>query len=378
MTSRPLSPKRLAKALLAFYDREGRSLPWREMGVGNLYPIWLSEVMLQQTGVETVIPYFHRFLDRFPDLQSLARADTETVLSLWQGLGYYQRGRNLHRAARLVVEEMGGRIPHTREGLLKLPGIGPNTAAAILAIGLNQPEAILDGNVKRVVARMIALDQPVSSKEGLARLWQAARAWTPANRPGDYAQGIMDLGATLCTPRDPHCPRCPWQADCLGYRQGNPQAYPVANPKKKAQPKKIQVTLLVRRGDGCLLLVERPAKGLLGGMWEPPGGEMGEPLSGRSSDPRSGQSSVWLQQQAEVLVQGLGLQVDRLGALPSVRHVFTHFQLTVYPFQSLYLGGTPRFQGERNHCWADSETLTCLPISTLHRKVLAHWSDGSP
>ncbi|MEO5332038.1 MAG: A/G-specific adenine glycosylase [Magnetococcus sp. YQC-5] len=345
----------MVQRLLIYYDANGRDLPWR--GVKDLYRIWVAEIMLQQTGVKTVWPYYLKFLARFPDIGCLAAASEEEVLSCWQGLGYYRRARHLHAAACRVVGEMAGRMPETLEGLVGLPGIGVSTAGAILAIGLNQPQAILDGNVKRVLSRLVALEHEVDSVSGRAMLWGLARHLTPVNRSGDYAQAIMDLGSEICRLRQPDCGRCPWSPWCQALAMGRPEGFPVVAPKG-VKPHKFQFKALIFRDDGSVLLLQRPARGLLGGMWEPPGDDFH--LSTDPPDPDTVR---------QVLADSLGLQVTLPMGLPLVRHVFTHFRLTVFPFSCHWLGGEP---GDVTPFrWVVPQMLSSLPISTLHRKVLA-------
>ncbi len=343
----------MARCLLAYYDARGRDLPWR--GGQDLYRIWVAEIMLQQTGVKTVMPYYQTFLERFPDVVTLAYAPLETVLACWQGLGYYRRAVHLHAAACRVVFELNGRFPETMQELLTLPGIGLSTAGAILAIGLNQHHPILDGNVKRVLARLLALELPVDSTKGRKILWHYATELTSVKRPGDYAQAIMDLGAEVCRLRHPDCLTCPWNRWCQAWLQSVPMAYPVKAPKV-GKPHKYQFNLLVYRPEGQVLMVPRPAKGLLGGLWEPLSGEMTlEPLM-----PTSEQVEQRIYRQ-----YGVGVSMPRV--LTAVEHVFTHFRLTVVPFVSAWIAGEPNGAFR----WVDAQPDQDLPISTLHHKVLA-------
>ena len=346
----------LARQLLAFYDREGRHLPWR--GERDLYRIWVSEVMLQQTGVVTVLPYYERFLERFPDVQSLARAEEGEVLTVWQGLGYYRRARHLHQAAQRVVESMGGIVPEQLTVLLSLPGIGPSTAAAILAIGRDQPHAILDGNVKRVLARLMALPDSLSTGKAQRELWALAKKLTPSQRPGDYAQAIMDLGATVCTRTRPACDRCPWQTHCLAHAQGKSTAFPVLLPRPP-KPRRTQWSALVMDGQKRLLFYQRPPEGLLAGLWEPPSVAMEEgdhPLEGLGV--------------THALLQRFGLETTHAVPLQHVQHTFTHFHLRVHPFICFWEQGQPRLEGCQAYRWLALEKVSELPMATLDRKIL--------
>jgi A/G-specific adenine glycosylase len=296
-------------ALMRWYDVHARALPWRvgprDLAEGTRpdpYAVWLSEVMLQQTTVAAVRDYFHRFTARWPTVTDLARAEDADVMAAWAGLGYYARARNLLKCARVVAAEHGGIFPETEAGLRTLPGIGPYTAAAIAAIAFDRPAAVLDGNIERVMARLFAVTEPLpGSKERLRAL--AARL-TPERRPGCHAQALMDLGATICTPRSPACGICPLLPGCEGRRQGIAADLPAKSPKK-AKPVRQGIAYLARRADGALLLETRPPSGLLGGMLGWPGTEWAEdapapapPLSADWRDP--------------------GLEV---------RHTFTHFHL---------------------------------------------------
>jgi len=254
-----------AAALLAWYDRSARSLPWRAPpgAVADPYRVWLSEIMLQQTTVATVRGYYDRFLARWPSVEALAAAPLDEVLKAWAGLGYYARARNLHACARRVAGEMGGRFPATLESLGALPGIGPYTAAAIAAIAFDRPHAAVDGNVERVMSRLNAITEPLpAAKPALAA---AAQALVPDRRPGDFAQAMMDLGATVCTPRNPRCGDCPWTDRCFARREGIAETLP-RRMARKAVLTRYGAAFWIERSDGAVLLRRRPEKGLLGGM----------------------------------------------------------------------------------------------------------------
>ncbi|MDH3263486.1 MAG: A/G-specific adenine glycosylase [Paracoccaceae bacterium] len=295
-----------ARALLAWYDRHARVLPWRtgpaERARGarpDPYAVWLSEVMLQQTTVAAVKGYFRRFTVRWPTIEALAAAEDDDVMAEWAGLGYYARARNLIRCAR-AVSARGG-FPDTAEGLRELPGIGPYTSAAIAAIAFDRPEAVVDGNVERVLARLHAVETPLpAAKPELTRL--AARL-TPDDRPGDYAQGVMDLGATICTPKNPACGLCPWREPCRARALGLAAELPRRAPRPE-KPTRLGHAYLARRSDGAWLLERRPARGLLGGMLGWPGSDWTE-----SPAPAPPLEANWREVGAEV------------------RHTFTHFHL---------------------------------------------------
>ncbi|MFQ5784035.1 MAG: A/G-specific adenine glycosylase [Alphaproteobacteria bacterium] len=269
-TTQEQTPEPAPATLLAWYDRNRRDLPWRAPpGVrSDPYRVWLSEIMLQQTTTATVAPYFRAFLERWPRVEALAAADLDDVLHAWQGLGYYARARNLHRCARAVTDDHGGRFPASPEALERLPGIGRYTAAAIAAIAFDAPAtAVVDGNVERVMARLFAVEEPLPGAK--PRLRELAEALTPVRRPGDYAQAVMDLGATVCTPRNPRCDPCPWAAACRGRARGVAAELPRRAPRR-VRPLRRGVAFWAVRGDGAVLLRRRPENGLLGGMIELP------------------------------------------------------------------------------------------------------------
>ncbi len=297
-----------ARALLDWYDTHARELPWRtgprEVRAGHQpdpYHVWLSEIMLQQTTVATVASYYARFLTLWPTVGDLARAEDARVMAEWAGLGYYARARNLLKCARAVLAEHGGIFPSDRAALLGLPGIGPYTAAAVAAIAFDRPETVMDGNVERVMARQHRVETPLPAAK--PELFGLAEARTPALRPGDYAQAVMDLGATICRPRNPVCERCPWQARCRAYQAGDVTAYPVRLPKQ-AKPRRFGHACVGRTGSGAWILERRPARGLLGGMLGWPGSAWGEPSE---------------------FVPPFAANWRRLPA--TVRHIFTHFDL---------------------------------------------------
>ena len=345
----PFAPGEMSKLLLAWYDQHGRDLPWRR--TRDPYRIWLSEIMLQQTSVVAVIPYYNRFLARFPDVTTLADADPEAVLELWSGLGYYSRARNLHQAAQQVAGEMGGLFPETVEALRKLPGIGRSTAGAIVSIAYDRPAPILDGNVRRVLARLMALDDPPREKEAEKRLWSWAEALTPESRPHDYAQAIMDLGATLCLPRKPLCPECPLTAMCLAHQTGRENELPRTGSKKTVAMRH-QVILMLRRGPD-LLVRRRPPVGLLGGMWEFPCREM---MVGGEREDELG--SLLAEHEIPAAPEWLG----------TIQHLYSHFRLQA----DVYLAGLPPESeiAEGTMFWHDADKLVGSPLHGAHQKAL--------
>jgi A/G-specific adenine glycosylase len=298
--------------VLAWYARHGRTqLPWQQPATP--YRVWISEIMLQQTRVETVRAYFERFMQRFPDVEALAAAPVDDVLALWAGLGYYARARHLHRAAQRMVAEHGGEVPLEFEALVDLPGIGRSTAGAILSLAAGQRHAILDGNVKRVLARHIGLAEWPGRAPAERTLWQAAEARTPRERVGAYNQAMMDLGAQVCL-RRPLCHACPVGADCHAAREGTTDRIPAPRPKRSVPQREWAVLALQRRSDGAILLARRPSQGVWGGLWCVP-----------AFDTREGLEQ-WL-------AGATGAATTR--ALTPVEHAFTHFRLRIRPFHAL-------------------------------------------
>lgn len=258
---------RLRKALLSWYSNKKRDLPWRRRT--DAYGIWLSEIMLQQTRVATVIPYYERFLQRFPDVFALAEAPLDDVLSAWSGLGYYRRARMLHAGAKHVAEQLGGIFPGNVAGLLGIPGIGAYTSGAIASIAFGARAPLVDGNVERVLCRLVAQEIDPRKAVGKRALWNLAHALVDPQQPGDFNQALMELGATVCTPKSPACADCPWNADCAARASGDPTGYPRLAARAEARAHRL-LYLVLRRPDGQVFLLKRPSEGRFAGMWEPP------------------------------------------------------------------------------------------------------------
>jgi A/G-specific adenine glycosylase len=350
--SATLDPEWAARTLLHWYDQSRREMPWRAPPgeTADAYAVWLSEIMLQQTTVKVVEHYFEAFLKRWPKVEDLAAAELEHVLRAWAGLGYYARARNLHACACLVVKEHSARFPETEKELLTLPGVGPYTAAAIAAIAFDKQAAVMDGNVERVLARVYAVETPLpGAKPELRKLLETL---APAKRPGDFAQGMMDLGATICTPRSPSCRRCPWNARCSGLASGQASVLPNKSPKK-AKPTRCGAAFFVQRSDGAILLRKRPTKGLLGGMTEVPGTEWCE---GKAVKPNGPIDAAW------VRVPGI------------VRHTFTHFHLELSVYQAR-VDEMPLISEDAapERCmWVPRRELDTQALPSVMRKVVAH------
>ncbi len=304
--------EQFSSAVLGWFDQHGRhDLPWQKEKTA--YNTWISEIMLQQTQVTTVIPYYQRFLERFPTVESLAAAEQDEVLHLWTGLGYYARARNLHKSAKIVAHELDGKFPVTVEELEALPGIGRSTAGAVLSISTGKWAPILDGNVKRVLARFYALEGWTGSTVNQKRLWQYAEENTPQQRVGDYTQAMMDLGATLCTRSKPSCLLCPLQESCEALKQGKTDSLPTPKPKKTIPVKQTFMLMLQQGNSKEVLLYQRPPSGLWGGLWSFP----------QVADLRDTLNET-----------GLELDESTFQTLEPVRHTFSHFHLDITPIKA--------------------------------------------
>ncbi len=340
-------------ALLEWYDRTRRALPWR-MEHPDPYAVWVAEVMLQQTRTDTVRPYFQRWMRRFPTVQALAQATPEEVLALWEGLGYYRRALHLLEAARRIVREYQGRLPQDPETLQTLPGIGPYIARAIASIAYGRDVAVLDGNVKRVLARLFALDARIDRTAGERRLWDLAQTYLPRGRAAAYNQALMDLGATVCLPRNPRCPECPIRAWCRAYASGTPERWPRRAARRKT-PHYTVVAGVIRRGE-AVLLARRPEGGLLGGLWEFPGGkvEPGESLE---------------QALVRELREELALEVKVGAAIGTYRHAYSHFRITLHALCAFVVRGAPAPQEGQRVVWAPLARLDEYPMGKVDRLI---------
>ena len=347
--SLPFDPAEVPHRLLAWYCNSGRDLPWRNNR--DPYRIWISEVMLQQTTVAAVIPYFERFLQRFPTVSALASASLDDVITLWAGLGYYSRARNLHQTAKQIVAERKGVFPDTLESLLMLPGVGRSTAGAILSIAFDKPAPILDGNVRRVLVRLFAWKDDPRSSRADKQLWAWAEALTPEDCPNDYAQAIMDLGATICKPRDPDCEHCPLRELCQARKVGLAALLPIARKKVKI-PVRQQVVLIIRTQAGFLLR-QRPQQGFLGGMWEFPTLDLSATLAPVQAAAR--------------LLSDLGLHgsVDKVG---EVLYAYSHFKLELSVF-AVDVEPVTSIAESKAHYWCETDKLEGLPVHGAHKKA---------
>jgi len=341
-----------SRQLLAWYRQNARRLPWR--GLSDPYAIWVSEIMLQQTQVPTVIPYFERWMQRFPTLQALAAADEQDVLKLWEGLGYYSRARNLIKAAKVVAEQYDGILPGNRAALEHLPGIGRYTAGAISSIAFGQDEPALDGNIRRVLARVFDVQEPVRLPAGEKTLWDLAAENLPPGHAGDYNQAMMDLATAICTPQKPACLVCPVNANCRAYALGVQEERPVL-PARRDVPH-IIVTAAVIHRDGKVLIARRPAKGLLGGMWEFPGGkvEVGESL----------EDGLKREINEELLAE---IEVGEY--VGEFHHAYTHFRVTLHAYHCTLVGSEPQPVEASDLQWVNLKELAGFPMGKIDRRI---------
>jgi len=342
-----------SQLLLAWYDRHARVLPWRARRGARTAPyrVWLSEIMLQQTTVKAVAPYYARFLDKWPTVDALAAAALDDVLRAWAGLGYYARARNLHACAQAVVERHGSVFPETLEGLRALPGIGDYTAAAIAAIAFDQPSVPVDGNVERVVTRLFAVEEELPAAK--PRVKELAASLLPPRRAGDFAQALMDLGATVCTPKRPACVLCPWRDACVARARGEQELYPRKAPKREGRLRR-GAAFVALRSDGAVLLRTRPDKGLLAKMTEVPGSAWTHDFDVADAGDAAPLAARW----------------HRLPGL--VRHVFTHFPLELIVFTAQVPRATKAPKGAR---WVSLDRAADEALPNVMRKVLAHALD---
>lgn len=343
---------KISPLLLGWYATHARQLPWR--GHADPYAVWVSEIMLQQTRVETVIPYFKRWMARFPTLAALAAASQHDVLTAWEGLGYYGRARNLHHAAQRVMNEYGGKLPADAAALRKLPGVGRYTAGAIASIAFGLDEPALDGNIRRVLARVFDVSEPARSPQGEQRLWALATEQLPPGHAGDYNQALMDLGALVCTAKLPDCPSCPLKEVCHAYALGVQEQRPVGE-KKAAVPHYTVAAAVIAR-DEMILLAQRPHNGLLGGLWEFPGGKA---VAGESL-PDCLKREICEELDADITVgEAFGVY----------HHAYTHFRVTLYAFRCTLNAGEPQPLEAPEIRWVRPEELAGFPMGKIDRQI---------
>jgi len=342
-----------AERLFAWFEGCARDLPWRHDRTP--YRVWVSEVMLQQTRVETVVPYYKRFLTQFPTVEALAEASLEEVLKVWEGLGYYARARRLHVAAQRIVSANGGRLPDTFEGLLDLPGVGRYTAGAIASIAFGRDVAAVDGNARRVLCRVFGVQEDVTRLATKRKLEALAMGLLPRGRAGAFNEALIELGATVCTPRAPSCDRCPWRDFCWAYAEGVQEALPVRCSPEPIPHYDVAAAATIR-ADGRVLVAQRNTDDMLGGLWEFPGGkcEDGESLS---------------ECLAREMREELSVEIEVGEQLVVVKHAYTHFRITLHAFCCRLKGGEPRCLDCAAFRWVLPSELDTLPMSVADRKI---------
>jgi A/G-specific adenine glycosylase len=351
-----LQPTQIVSALLEWMALSRRDLPWRQRR--DPYAVWIAEIMLQQTRAATVVPYFERWMLRFPDIESLASASLEQVLKLWEGLGYYARARNLHRAAQRVVAQWGGRLPQDRRNLLALPGIGAYTAGAILSLAFDQPEPALDGNAKRVLCRIFSLEGEISEPATQVILEQLASSMISAAPPGSAGalnEALMELGALVCHPRTPECEACPLRDLCLARAHGAQERLPVRSGRR-SPPHFDAVAGVIGDDRNRFLIIQRASQGLLGGLWGFPGGTVKD-------------DTELSKALAEAIAGLTGVHVAVRQPLTSFHHAYTHFSITLHPYRCELVAGTPKALNCQRVVWASHDEMSRLPFAVTDRKI---------
>ena len=343
----------IRKALLRWFREEARDLPWRK--TKEPYHVWLSEILLQQTRVDQGLPYYERFLAALPTLEKLAAASEHDVLKLWEGLGYYTRARNLHKAARQVMEQYGGRLPERAELLQLLPGVGKYTAGAIASIAFNERAPVVDGNVKRVLSRLFNIAQSIDDTAVDKQLWAMADALVPASDPGDFNQAMMELGARICTPKKPDCGSCPVSVECEAWKRGVQEKRPVRKAKKAVPHKEIVVAVIAK--DGRYLIGKRPADGMLAGLWEFPGGKLEAGESHQDA----------LRRECE---EELGVKVRVGGMIASVNHAYTHLKVTLNVYRCAIEKGKPKSKIHDELAWVTADEFDQYAFPKGNHKFL--------
>lgn len=327
-------------------------MPWRDCN--DPYKIWISEIMLQQTRVDQAIPYFHRFMERFPTVYDLAEADQQQVLKIWEGLGYYSRARNLHHASKMVVDEFDGEIPDNEKEIKQLKGIGPYTASAVLSIAYAKPHAVVDGNVLRVLSRYLGIENDIRSSQTKSTIQDAADELIDKNRPGDFNQAVMELGATICTPSSPKCDQCPISADCIAFSTLKTDTIPYKSPAKKRPHHHIGVGII--KVDDEVLIALRPEDAMLGGLWEFPGGKQKENEDIKKTVVRE-------------LKEELDVDVAISKPLMKLDHAYSHFKITLHAYLCELKNGKPKPKTSQKIQWVPIRELDQYPFPKANRKL---------
>jgi A/G-specific adenine glycosylase len=339
--------------LLHWYRDNKRSLPWRD--IDNPYFIWISEIMLQQTRVDQAEPYFNQFVEQFPTVYELAEARRQEVLSVWEGLGYYSRARNMHDAAQMVVEEYEGKVPDNWDEIIKLKGIGPYTAAAILSMAYQKPYAVVDGNVIRVLIRYSGIEDDVRRSSTKNEIQELAEELLSREQPGDFNQALMELGALICTPTDPECEECPIAANCIAYKQVKTETIPYKSPAKKVPHHNIGVGIIMNENNEVLIAL-RPENVMLGGMWEFPGGKREEGESIEETILRE-------------LDEELGVKAEIVKPFMQLKHTYSHLKITLYAFICKLVEGKPEPKTSQQIKWIPIEELNDFPFPKANRRL---------
>ena len=340
------------KTLLAWYHQQGRDLPWRQ--TTDPYAIWISEIMLQQTQVKTVLPYYHKWLETFPTVQDLAQADLQAVLKAWEGLGYYARARNIHKAAQDICDRFQGQIPQSIIELESLPGIGRTTAGGIASAAFNIDAPILDGNVKRVLARLIGLKSPPN--RAIKALWLTSEQLLSPDQPRNFNQALMDLGATICGPKHPHCDRCPWVKLCFAHHNQLQHQLPMTESRTPLALKQIGVAV-IWNDQGQILIDRRPAKGLLGGLWEFPGGKIEANETPEDCIHRE-------------ILEEIGIEITVGDHLITVDHAYTHFKVRLIVHHCQYVSGEPQTLACDEIRWVEPGALSDFPFPKANQQII--------
>jgi A/G-specific adenine glycosylase len=341
--------------LLEWYQNHKRDLPWRQ--TDDPYKIWVSEIMLQQTRVDTVIPYYHRFLEAFPSVYDLAKANQQQVLKLWEGLGYYSRGRNLHHAAKQVVDEFEGKVPSTYKNITSLKGVGPYTASAILSIAYQKKFAVVDGNVVRVITRYNGITRDIRKAEVKNEVQKFMDHTVPELRPGDFNQAVMELGATVCTPSNPNCESCPLQTECTAWNTAQTDTIPYKSPSKKIPHHQIAVGIIVNENDEVLISL-RPQESMLGGLWEFPGGkqEKNETLD---------------ETLRRELKEELDVETEVFDKFKELKHAYSHFKITMHAFWCRIKNGTPKPHSSDQLKWVHLSNIDHFPFPKANKSIIS-------
>ncbi|MCO6449983.1 MAG: A/G-specific adenine glycosylase [Caldilineales bacterium] len=342
------------QALNRWFQAHARDLPWRRQP--SPYHVWVSEVMLQQTQAATVIPYYLRFIDRFPTVAYLAAAPIDYVLKAWEGLGYYRRAHNLHHAAKIVCAEHNGQLPRGEAELLALPGIGRYTAGAIRSIAFGIPAPILDGNIKRVLTRIFDIETSIDESETIRALWQLAEDLLDTENPGLFNEALMELGAIICLPQNPTCANCPVREHCLARKNGSQYERPVRSVRKRT-PHFDVVAGVIQHPDGRILIAQRPTDGMLGGLWEFPGGKV-----------KNGESQVAALQRE--LSEELGIETEVGAHVISLDHAYTHFRITLHAYFARIRSGTPQSLGVADWRWVTADELDRFAFARTDRRII--------